>query len=274
MESPADLERRSTDLVRYALACHAAGKAMRREDIRTHVLSGAGSRGFKPVMDRATSLLEQNFGLQIVPLPVHERRGGGVDAKDAQQNKAANKWVLQSTLPDSARARLELEQSDIEKSTLGFAAAVLSLIFVNNMSISNDQLVLYVRKLGPPACILPLNETDGLSSAHGVTDAQLESAAQAAIGFLVKQGYLDKVAAHGGAGRSAGGETQASQQPYDGNEPDPGQEYTWGPQAKVRFQQLDMTRFIAAVTGQECTVDFIKAVSRAYGQNIVDGEAA
>ncbi|PIA15827.1 hypothetical protein COEREDRAFT_44205 [Coemansia reversa NRRL 1564] len=246
MESTADLERRATDLVRYALACHAAGKAMRREDIRTHVLSGAGSRGFKPVMDRATSLLEQNFGLQIVPLPVHERRGGGVDAKDAQQNKAVSKWVLQSTLPDSARARLELEQSDIEKATLGFAATVLSLIFVNNMSISNDQLVLYVRKL--------------------------ESAAQAAIVFLVKQGYLDKVAAHGGAGRSTGGETQASQQPHDGNEPDPGQEYTWGPQAKVRFQQLDMTQFIAAVTGQECTIDFIKAVSRAYGQNIVDGE--
>ncbi|KAJ2084102.1 hypothetical protein H4R24_000311 [Coemansia sp. RSA 988] len=273
MESTADLERRATDLVRYALACHAAGKAMRREDIRTHVLSGAGARGFKPIMDRATSLLEQSFGLRIIPLPVHERRGGSVEVKDSQQNKVTNKWVLQSTLPDSARARLELEQSEDEKATLGFAATVLSLIFVNNMSISNDQLVLYVRKLGPPACILPASEADSVSTSHGVTDAQLESAAQAAIVSLVKQGYLDKVSAQGSTARHTSGETQASQQPGDSNEPDPGQEYTWGPQAKVRFQQLDMTRFIAAVTGQECTHEFIKAVSRAYGQNIANTES-
>ncbi|KAJ2161838.1 hypothetical protein GGF46_001146 [Coemansia sp. RSA 552] len=273
MDDRPELERAATDLVRYALACHAAGKPIRREDMRAHVLAGVGARSFKPVMENASQLLQDNFGLRMVPLPAHERtanRGGHGDTQ--QSSKPTTKWVLQNALSDTARERLDLVQSDDDKSLLGFAAMVLSLIFVNNMSIANDQLVLYVRKLGPPNCVLPPSEARDIHT-YG-TDAQMESAAQSAVSYLVRHGYLDKLLPHGargGAGETQA--TQATQQTADLHEPDSDLEYTWGPQAKVMLQPLDMARFIAAVADQECTPDFIKTIGRAYGQSIgeVDG---
>ncbi|KAJ2716442.1 hypothetical protein H4R19_000653 [Coemansia spiralis] len=274
MDSAEDLERAATNLVRYALACHAAGKHVRREELRGPVMSGLNARSFKSVLEAANGQLEASFGLRLVALPQHERQlpdsstsnGGGM-----QQSKPVARWVLQSALPDAARARLEPVQSDAEAATLGFAATVLSLIFVNNMSITNDQLALYVRRLGPPDCVLPPSEARSDGMASYTTDAQLESAAQAAIAYLVRGGYLDKVSSAGS--RQGIGDTQASQA-LDAGEPDAAAEYTWGPQAKVRFEPLDMARFIAAMAGVECTPDFVKTIGRACGRNIAGAEAA
>ncbi|KAJ1734534.1 hypothetical protein LPJ61_001020 [Coemansia biformis] len=271
MDAEQDLERAATDMVRYALACHAAGKHIKREDVRGPVMAGLNARSFKSVLDKASGLLEESFGLRIVALPTHERRIADAEPNGTQQSKPINRWVLQSALPDAARERLEPVQSESEAATLGFAATVLSLVLVNNMSIANDQLVLFVRKLGPPDCVLPPSELrDGVAGAYA-TDAQLESAAQAAIGYLVKRGYLDKMSAHGA--RQGISDTQASQVP-DAGESDASVEYTWGPQAKVKFEPLDMVRFIAAMAGQECTPDFVKTVARACGRSIAGAEAA
>ncbi|KAJ2766791.1 hypothetical protein IWQ56_003579, partial [Coemansia nantahalensis] len=60
----------------------------------------------------------------------------------------------------------------------------------------------------------------------------------------------------------------------DAGEPDAGAEYTWGPQAKVMFEPLDMARFIAAMTGADCTPDFVKTIGRACGRNINAAEPA
>ncbi|KAJ2440057.1 hypothetical protein GGF42_007754 [Coemansia sp. RSA 2424] len=142
------------------------------------------------------------------------------------------------------------------------------------MSVSVDQLVLYVRKLGPPPeCILASGDR---VSEHS-SDAHMESVAREAINYLTRQGYLDKVKLSarggGGGGESAVNETQATQQPLDGggndgDRHDEGMVYTWGPKAKVEFQPLDMVRFIAAATGQECSDEFVKTIGRAYGSNI------
>ncbi|KAI8325676.1 hypothetical protein GQ54DRAFT_308137 [Martensiomyces pterosporus] len=270
-ETTASVDRAATDLVRYALACHASGKSIKREGIREHVMSGINPRSMKQVMDRANSLLELHFGLTMAPLPLHEKTLLGGEAQHTDQphsassTRASNKWVLQSKLPDTSRQRLELEQSSDEAAILGFAAAVLSLIFVNNMSMSVDQLVLYVRKLGPPECVLLPNEAR-IGIAAYATDAQMESAALEAISYLAKRGYLDKVTS-AASGAQAHGETQATQAASAGDS-DAGVEYTWGPQAKVEFQPIDMARFIAATTGQECTAEFIKTVGRAYGRDI------
>ncbi|KAJ2003655.1 hypothetical protein GGI04_002891 [Coemansia thaxteri] len=273
-------ERTATDLVRYALACHASGKPIKREGIRAQVLTGASSRGFKPLMDRANELLEQNFGLRMVALPSHEKTLVEIETattatptntqQKANGPKAAvNKWVLQSVLPDEARQKLELAQTEEEQSILGFAAMVLSLIFVSNMSVNVDQLILYVRKLGPPACISA--PADSRSAPAHASDAQMEQAAREAISYLVRQGYVDKVRL-ASAGRHTVGETQATQQADGGGggESDEGMVYTWGPQARVEFQPLDMARFIAAATGQECTSEFVKTIGRAYGSNIAE----
>ncbi|KAJ2778702.1 hypothetical protein H4R18_004453 [Coemansia javaensis] len=270
MDSQDDLDRAATDLARFALASHAAGRAMRREDVRALELPGLGGRGFKAALERASRLLEESMGLAIVALPMHERQLAGDAATQQQQqqqqqqqsgSKAPTRWVLQNALPDAARERVQPVQSEDEAATLGFAAAVLSLVFVNNMSISNDQLALYVRRLGPPDCVLPPGESRDAPAY--ATAAQMDSAAQTAIAFLVRRGYLDRLSPHA----SAAGETQA-QHPPDGGDAEPGVEYTWGPQAKVRFEPLDMARFIAAMTEQECTPEFVKTVARAYGRDI------
>ncbi|KAJ2813467.1 hypothetical protein H4S07_000664 [Coemansia furcata] len=246
-------ERTATDLVRYALACHAAGKPIKRENLKTHVFSNTHTRNTRPLFDRANALLASSFGLHMVALPSHEKVLTATKAAPI----AATKWVLQSTLPDAARQSLELAQSDEQRAILGFAAMVLSLVFVSNMSVGIDQLVLYVRKLGPPPCITPID--------RDASDAQMESAAREAIAYLARHGYLDKVKL---GEHSDTQPTQATQLPEGDLD---GMMYTWGPQAKVEFQPLDMARFIAAATGQECSEAFLKTIGRAYGSDITAG---
>ncbi|KAJ1720002.1 hypothetical protein LPJ53_005316 [Coemansia erecta] len=269
------LERLSIKMVRYALACQASGKPIRREGIRAQVLTGAGTTKFKSLMDRANAMLKDDFGLEMVPLPVHEKTlVYGENTQNTQQAnntqaKAVNKWVLQNVLPDEARLKLDLEQDEDKNAIFGFAATVLSLIFVNNMSLPSDQLVMYVRRLGPPRCIWSSDSSRSLSD-ESRSDAQLDSAARESVAYLVSQGYLDRVTSSGGAGAGQGtmGDTQATQHASDMGDGDSGFEYVWGPSAKTQFQPMDMARFIADMTGKECSADFVKTISRAYGRNI------
>ncbi|KAJ2851527.1 hypothetical protein IWW36_001011 [Coemansia brasiliensis] len=272
MDTDAEIERAAINLVRFAQACQASGKAIKREDLRGQVLLNTGTRQFKQVFEMANAYLKEDFGLQMVALPHHEKRVGGSSAVTST-SKTASRWVLQSVLPDNARQQVDMVQTTEEREILGFAATVLSLIFVNNMSLSHEQLVLYVRKLGPPKYVLPSDESRECISGGYATDAQMESAAQAAVAYLVRASYIDKLASQNKNGLQSLASTQATQ-PAGDEEVDSGQEYTWGPQAKVIFKPLDMARFIAYMTGQECTPEFIKAIGRAYGQNITDVESA
>ncbi|KAI7827798.1 MAGE family-domain-containing protein [Kickxella alabastrina] len=233
----------AADLVRHALACHASNKPIRREGIREQIISGSNVRAMKSIFDRANEMLAQDFGLTMIPLPSHEKTlMYGANSNDpaqesqhigpAKTSAPVNRWVLQSVLPDSMRRDLELEQSDNEKAILGFAATVLSLIFVSNMSVSMDQLIMYVRKLGPPECIRTTESTRESLAAGSLSDAQMESTAREAVNYLVRQGYLDKVAASAASGSR--GETQSTQlatqqASNDIAESDIGMEYTWGP---------------------------------------------
>ncbi|KAJ1665438.1 hypothetical protein IW140_003408 [Coemansia sp. RSA 1813] len=273
------IERTATDLARYALACNAAGKPIRREGIRDSVMAGSGVRNMKQVLDSASQLLEQTLGLKMVALPPHEKTLLGNDAQQTSTassaaSKSANKWMLVSALPDDVRSRLDPAQSSRNRAITGFAAVVLSLIFVNNMSIPAEQLILYVRKMGPPDCVLA-SSTDAEhgvgrgASSDGITDAQMESAAREAIDYLARVGFLDKVSVHAQIRMDSAVNTQAThQQQQDDAASDAAFEYTWGPQAKIRFAPLDMARFVAAMTGEECSTDFVKTISRAYGRPI------
>ncbi|KAJ2233644.1 hypothetical protein H4R99_003270 [Coemansia sp. RSA 1722] len=268
-----ELERAAIKFVRYALACQASKKPMRREVFRDLIKTDSGAGKFTNVLAYANSLLNKDFGLEIVPLPVHEKQlVYGENTQNTQQTSSkastVNKWVLQSILPDDARTQLEIEQDKDERQVSGFAATVLSLVFVNNMSVPADQLVLFVRKLGPPECIHSLQGSKDAYS-EGMSESQLESAAREAIAYLVSLGYLDKVSASSGSPANGSAmETQATQRANDAGDGDAGIEYVWGPMAKTRFQPMDMARFVAAVTGQECTAEFVKTISRAYGKRI------
>jgi melanoma-associated antigen len=60
-------------LVRYALACEYARMPIRRDGIREKVL-GNNPRSFKRVFDGAQLQLRQVFGMEMVELPVKEKR--------------------------------------------------------------------------------------------------------------------------------------------------------------------------------------------------------
>ncbi|KAJ1821238.1 hypothetical protein LPJ56_001195 [Coemansia sp. RSA 2599] len=136
------------------------------------------------------------------------------------------------------------------------------------MSVPADQLVLYVRKLGPPECTRS-SEDPGSTRSSSMSEARLESAAREAISYLVNLGFLDKVSSStSGSASGSAMETQVTQRVNDAGDADIGIEYVWGPAAKTKFQPMDMARFIAAVTGQECTAEFVKTISRAYGKRI------
>ncbi|KAJ2719210.1 hypothetical protein GGI07_005349 [Coemansia sp. Benny D115] len=292
-----DVQRLAINIVRYALACHASAKPIRRDNIRSQIAAGVSPRTLKTALDRANEMLSQDFGLTMCVLPAHEKvlaysdtsttghtdnHHSGTTASNgsataAKNTAAQSKWVLQSILPDECRKVLELELNRPEQELLGFAAMVLSLIFVSNMSVPVDQLVMYVRKLGPPDSLLLSAESRDSNGNSGSTmsHAQMESAAREAIGLLVRRGYLDRVSTGvSAAGNSLVAESQATQaatqQIADSNDAsaDTGMEYTWGPTAKTMFQPMDMVRFIAEMSGQECTDDLVKTVSRAYGKHI------
>ncbi|ORX74153.1 hypothetical protein DL89DRAFT_289774 [Linderina pennispora] len=211
-----DSERTAVDIARYALAAHAAHKPLRRDALRS-LFRDTSARHFKLAFSRADELLQLHFGLTLAPYPAHEK---SLDAP-AQ------------TKP--------LEQDDAQ--LMGFAAAVLSLVLVSNMCVTMDQLVLYVRKLGPPAHIA----NAPASRLSTTDDAQRDACAREAINALQRRGYLDVLAP-----RAA---------PED-------VELTWGPQAKVDFRPIDIARFIAATTGQECSPEFVAKIGRAFGRNI------
>ncbi|KAJ1954473.1 hypothetical protein EC988_002412 [Linderina pennispora] len=230
-----DSERTAIDIARYALAAHAAHKPLRRDALRS-LFRDTSARHFKLAFSRADELLQLHFGLTLAPYPAHEK---SLDAP--AQPKPVGRWTLQSTLPDACRGRLQLEQDDAQ--LMGFAAAVLSLVLVSNMCVTMDQLVLYVRKLGPPAHIA----NAPASRLSTTDDAQRDACAREAINALQRRGYLDVLAP-----RAA---------PED-------VELTWGPQAKVDFRPIDIARFIAATTGQECSPEFVAKIGRAFGRNI------
>ncbi|KAJ1945000.1 hypothetical protein FBU59_002441 [Linderina macrospora] len=260
-------ERIAIDIARYALAAHASQKPLRRDALRSF-FKDTSARHFKTSLDRANELLQLHFGLAMVPYPVREKKSTDAPTQGAA-SKPVTRWALQSTLPQTCRQELQARQAKEERELMGFVAAVLSLVLVSNMGIGMDQLVLYVRKLGPPTHLAALAAAtaDGgsrISASDAIaSDAQLDSLAREAIAGLVRRGYLDKIAPRTASASQAGGGNDDAN-----NDDDSGVELTWGPQAKVEFQPIDITRFIAATTGQECSAEFVKKIGRAFGRNI------
>ncbi|KAG1748125.1 MAGE-domain-containing protein [Suillus lakei] len=66
-DADAELDRKASDLVRYALFMEQKRALIRREDINKKVL-GSNSRSFNPVLERAQKLLKKTFAMELVEL--------------------------------------------------------------------------------------------------------------------------------------------------------------------------------------------------------------
>ncbi|KAI0870221.1 MAGE protein [Hypoxylon argillaceum] len=169
-------------LVRYALACEYARMPIKRDGIRDQVL-GTQARSFRRVFDSAQEQLQKVFGMEMVELPVRERR----TLKDKQTAKrgasqasaSSRQYILISSLPREYRTQPIIGPSRIpstaeEAAYIGFYTVVISLITMSSGELSDMKLRRYLTRLNASQN-LPMDKTDNI------------------LQKLIRQGYLDKV---------------------------------------------------------------------------------
>ncbi|KAI1198277.1 MAGE protein [Nemania serpens] len=169
-------------LVRYALACEYARIPIRRDGIRDKVL-GAHARSFRRVFDAAQEQLQKVFGMEMVELPVREKRTlkdkQTVKRGASQSSASSRQYILISSLPKGYRTRTIIGPSRIpgaaeEASYVGFYTVIVSLITLSSGELSDMKLRRYLTRLNAGQN-LPMDKTDHV------------------LQKLIRQGYLDKV---------------------------------------------------------------------------------
>ncbi|KAI0838104.1 MAGE-domain-containing protein [Hypoxylon sp. FL0890] len=171
-------------LVRYALACEYARIPIKRDGIRDKVL-GSHPRSFKRVFEGAQAQLQKVFGMEMVELPVKEKRTLKEKQK-ANARKAASQsatssrqYILVSTLPSEYKSQSIVAPSRIpstaeEAAYVGFYTMVVSLIVLNGGELSDTKLRRYLARMNASQN-LPMDKTDNV------------------LQKVVRQGYVDKV---------------------------------------------------------------------------------
>ncbi|OTB07303.1 hypothetical protein M426DRAFT_317989 [Hypoxylon sp. CI-4A] len=223
-------------LVRYALACEYARIPIKRDGIRDKVL-GTNARSFKRVFEDAQSQLVKVFGMEMVELPVREKRTlrekQKANARKAasQSNQSSRQYILVSTLPPEYKSQPIIAPSRIpstadEAAYVGFYTMVISLIVLSGGELSDTKLRRYLTRLNASQN-LPMDKTDNV------------------LQKMVKQGYVDKVVE-----RSDGDDDAI----------------TWciGPRGKVEVPPESIAAVVTEVWG-ELPDDFGKKLQRSLG---------
>ena len=151
-------------------------------------------------LEQANTYLEQVFRMKLMELPLKETKNGALVPKRGV-------YLLVSTLKDDDRESfIQLGQNGKWVTTL---TIILSIIFANGSSISEDQLIAYLEELELRTESYP-GYANNLDEFLKVSVKRL---------YLVKSIGSDK-------------ETQF---------------YSWGPRAKVEFPSGNMIRFISDI---------------------------
>ncbi|KAI0153501.1 MAGE family-domain-containing protein [Pestalotiopsis sp. NC0098] len=173
-------------LVRYALACEYARLPIRRDGIRDKVL-GNNPRAFKKVFDAAQLSLKRAFGMEMVELPMKEKRTlkekqkqSATQRKAAAQGTASSKtYILVSTLPAAYKTATIITPSRVPSSSeeaeyIGFYTFAIALIALNGGELSNVKFFDYLGRMNADKN-LPFDKTENV------------------LLKLTRQGYLEKV---------------------------------------------------------------------------------
>ncbi|KAI0487656.1 MAGE protein [Xylaria cf. heliscus] len=187
MGGPAGADGTSDDqlvkkLVRYALACEYARIPIKRDGIRDKVL-GTQARSFRRVFDAAQEQLQKVFGMEMVELPVREKRTlkdkQTVKRGASQASASSRQYILISTLPQEYRTRPVIGPSRIpstaeEAAYVAFYTIIVSIITLSSGELSDMKLRRYLTRLNASQN-LPMDKTDHV------------------LQKLIRQGYLDKI---------------------------------------------------------------------------------
>jgi melanoma-associated antigen len=175
-------------LVRLALATEYSRTPLRRTEISAKILKDANTTGgrasFQKVFDGAQEILGDTFGMQLMELPsrdkttLKDRRAQATQTK-VSNNTSSRSWILVSTLPKELKTNPDLVQptaapdEDSETEYTALYTFVLSLIYLNSSSITDQKLERYLRRVNAD-----------IQTPLGMKDKLLQR--------MMKEGYIDK----------------------------------------------------------------------------------
>ncbi|GAP91347.1 putative mage family protein [Rosellinia necatrix] len=241
MDGPGGADNTSEDqfvkkFVRYALACEYARIPIKRDGIRDKVL-GAHARSFRRVFDAAQEQLQKVFGMEMVELPVREKRTlkdkqKAVKRGASQASASSRQYILVSTLPKEYRTQSVIGPSRVpstteEASYVGFYTVIISLITLSSGELSDMKLRRYLTRLNASQN-LPMDKTDNV------------------LQKLIRQGYLDKIVER-----------------IEGDE----DAITWcvGPRGKVEVSPQSIAQMVSEVWGEPLDDEFDKKLEKSLG---------
>ncbi|KAI9594706.1 MAGE family-domain-containing protein [Syncephalis fuscata] len=232
-----ELERKVKDFVRLALCSERRRVPLKRGDISEKVLM-EHSRAFQLIYERAQIQLREVFGMELIELPTKEKSHKiGVSASRRavvnREKTSSNTFILRSILPKELRRENLIDWRE-DTAFYGFTLTVLSLIYVNERRLTEDQLRPLLKRLGV---------TDR-------THPQLESL-DAALLRMSKIKYLDRLV--------IGPDSQAEPSAI---------EYRWGPRAKVEVAEEELIDFITEIFGEQAPAGLAESAKRASGANV------
>ncbi|KAJ1977629.1 hypothetical protein H4R34_003506 [Dimargaris verticillata] len=244
-------EEKAIELVRYALFCEYRKTSIKREDFNKKLLTD-NPRGFNSVLAKANGLLQHIFGLTITELPAREKSAYSssqanrrvVQGKESRTTSKYGLVVTNLLQPDCALDDEPALEWGSQLGSLGTTATILSIIFLNNMSLTSEQLRYHLLKL---------------DLLNGPTDAEERVSALPLVRQLVRQGYLEQQVIGHAEGLSQAATQGASDNPVQQHE------YRWGPRAKVEFPPNRMAAFIAHITGEPVTPSLLRQLEQASG---------
>ncbi|KIV89288.1 hypothetical protein PV10_08866 [Exophiala mesophila] len=154
-------------LVRLALATEYSRTPLRRNDITTKIFKdGSGyragsSRNFRAIFDGAQAILKDTFGMQLVELPAREktslrdRRNATTQTKST--TSTTKNWILTSILPPQLKTNPTIIQPTqapsvpIESSYTALYTFIISLLYLNNNSLTDQKLIRYLKRVNADA---------------------------------------------------------------------------------------------------------------------------
>ncbi|KAG2044095.1 MAGE family-domain-containing protein, partial [Suillus americanus] len=126
-----ELDRKASDLVRFALFMEQRRTLIRREDINKKVL-GSNSRLFNPVLERAQKLLRKTFAMELVELQSRNYR--------EQDNIVAGDDLQEARNATGVKKKSKLQPSAAAGSKTYILRSVLDPIIIEEAACTDERL--------------------------------------------------------------------------------------------------------------------------------------
>lgn len=247
-----------SSLVRFGLFGSTRRTALRVDDMRSK-LGGVTASEFRSALKRANEVLIETFGLEFVPyaskdevinraplenrstLPLSTLTVGSQASQDTKfYSKPA--YLVRRVSPSDLIGSFPLHMATNDSISLSATVIVLTLVFLNGMSMEQAQLIHHLRTL----------RFDVIQTKDQELEKYLTS--------LCKSGYLAVITPSLSTQSS---DVRANQSANDMLE------YVWGPRALIEFDMESICLFVSETLGIELDDGLIEKLRKVSGEQII-----